>query len=182
MDESASDDILARAAISDADAFAMLYRRHLHRVYSYVLSRVGNVQDAQDLTTQTFMAALQSLGTYRPQASFSAWLLGIARYKAIDYLRSKQPTLPLDDDFPLVDASPPPDEIIGQRWQMQEISGLLHKLNPDRAEALRLRYFGDLKFREIALVMERSEGSVKMLVARALDDLRRMLQVQENTR
>ncbi|QPC80673.1 sigma-70 family RNA polymerase sigma factor [Phototrophicus methaneseepsis] len=179
MDEILPDDLLAEKAKEDIEAFALLYRRHVHRVYSYLHSRVGHVQDAQDLTAQTFMAAMKSIASYQACNMFPAWLLGIAKHKSIDYLRNRQALTSIEAILPLTDGKPPIDEIVIERMRMEDVAITLEKLNPDRAEALRLRFFGELKFREIAEVMNKSEGAVKMLVSRALDDIRQLLAVQE---
>lgn len=194
MDESIDDDVLVRQALQDAgvfadtfaNAFAILYRRYVQRVYSYSLSRTGNVQDAQDLTAQTFLAAMKALDTYEPRGMFSAWLLAIARHKAADLFRGDRDHLVLDEtgeaDSILPDLTEAVDALVIERLRMEEVTALLTRLNPDRAEALRLRYFGELKLREIAQVMDKSEGAVKMLIARGLDDLRKMLAIHEETR
>jgi RNA polymerase sigma-70 factor (ECF subfamily) len=179
MDEVFNDDVLAKQARDDPEAFATLYRRYLQRVYSYLLSRVGNIQDAQDLTTQTFLAALQGISTYEPRGMFAAWLLSIARRKVMDHFRHTPPTLALDDLDIAIQPHQFVDAVVLERLQMQEVVTLLDKINPDRAEALRLRYFGGLSFREVAIAMEKTEGAVKMLVARALEDLRHLLAVRE---
>ena len=72
---------LARQASRDVEAFAELYRRHLTRVYRYHLAHVGNVKDAEDLTSQTFMAALEGIRSFRGTGSFAAWIMGIASRK-----------------------------------------------------------------------------------------------------
>lgn len=179
MDETMTDDVLADLARQDVEAFAMLYRRHLHRVYSYLLSRVGNIHDAQDLTTQTFVAALHALETYQPRGLFVAWLLGIARRKLSDHFRDMISTIAIDDIEFQSDNQDALEERVISRLQMQEVVVILVRLNPERAEALRLRYFADLKIREVADVMEKSEGAVKMLISRGLDDIRQILDVQE---
>jgi RNA polymerase sigma-70 factor, ECF subfamily len=69
---------LAQQAIRDVDAFAELYRRHMTRVYRYHIAHVGNVKDAEDLTSQTFIAALEGIRSFRGSGSFAAWILGIA--------------------------------------------------------------------------------------------------------
>lgn len=178
MDETSSDDVLAMRAGQDMEAFSTLYRRHLQRVYSYLLSRVGNVHDAQDLTAQTFIAALGALPHYRPQGRFIAWLLGIARHKLHDHFRSTVSQVELSQVGPGLQASGMLEEDVIQRLRMQEITLLFEKLNPDRAEALRLRYFADLKIREVADVMEKSESAIKMLIARGLDDIRLILGIE----
>lgn len=180
MDENTADDVLARAAAHHAEAFVILYRRYLQRVYSYLLSRVGNVQDAQDLTSQTFIAALQSIKTFSPRYTFAAWLIGIARHKAIDHYREHNLVTPLELARPLGDQTNPLDEIVQDRLRTQQITAALEKLNPDRAEVMQLRFFGELKLHEIAGLMGKSEGAVKMLLARALDDLRSLIAIGEN--
>jgi len=180
MDERTSDELLAKLAANRAEAFVILYRRHLHRVYSYLLSRVGNTQDAQDLTSQTFIAALQNIKTFPPDYVFTAWLIGIARHKAMDHFRRHNPVAPLDFAQALGDRSYPLDEIVQDRLRLQEITAALEKINPDRAETIRLRFFGELKLHEIAALMGKSEGATKMLLSRALDDLRNLIGTEEN--
>lgn len=157
----------------------MLYRRHLHRVYSYVLSRVANVQDAEDLTAQTFTAALQGIGVYEDRGTFIAWLLSIARRKAADHFRNQTSVVVMDDMPQLEGGAPAVDETVMEHLRIEEVALLLRKLNPERAEALRLRYLADLKIREVSDVMEKSEGAVKMLISRGLDDIRQVLNIQE---
>jgi RNA polymerase sigma-70 factor (ECF subfamily) len=179
MDEQRSDDDLATTAKQDLDTFTVLYRRHLHRVYSYLLSRVGNVSDAQDLTTQTFISALTSIQRYQPQGYFVAWLIGIAKHKLSDHFRERPSVVPIDEIEPLSSHDLRIEDEVIQRLQMEAITLILSQINPDRAEAVRLRFFADLKIREIATVMMKSEGAVKMLLARGLDDIRHILANQE---
>lgn len=179
MDETLTDNALASRAKEDVEAFATLYRRHLHRVYSYLHTRVGNVHDAQDLTTQTFVSALNGIQTYEPRDLFIAWLIGIARHKLSDHFRHHHPIISLDDIAPLTDGADSVEDGIIKQLRIAEITAILAKLNPERAEALRLRYFADLKIREVADVMEKSEGAVKMLIARGLDDIRQVFGIQE---
>src|SRR5215211_3852801 len=87
---------LARLAILDIDAFAELYRRHLPRVYRYHVAHVGNVRDAEDLTSQTFIAALEGIRSFRGTGSFAAWILGIASKKRLMFFRGTRPQVPLD--------------------------------------------------------------------------------------
>ena len=82
---------LARQAIGSAEAFAELYRRHVTRVYRYHMAHTGNVKDAEDLTSQTFMAALEGIRSYRGEAPFAAWLMGIASRKRALFFRGTSP-------------------------------------------------------------------------------------------
>ncbi|MAS34688.1 MAG: hypothetical protein CL610_11820 [Anaerolineaceae bacterium] len=182
FDETSDDAILIQAAAKKADAYAVLYRRYVHRVYSYLLSQVGNVQDAQDLTTQTFLSALEGIASYQGTGQFAAWLLGIARRKAMDHFRQQPRLTQLDMADETPSSAAPLESAIEQQLTMAQVIQALDLLVPERAEALRLRIFGELKMAEVAAIMGKSEGAVKMLVARALEDLRQYFQVQEEAR
>jgi DNA-directed RNA polymerase specialized sigma24 family protein len=74
---------LARHAITDVEAYVELYRRHLTRVYRHHVAHVGNARDAEDLTSQTFIATLEGIRSFRGAGSFAAWILGIAARKRL---------------------------------------------------------------------------------------------------
>jgi RNA polymerase sigma-70 factor (ECF subfamily) len=174
-----SDDSLATRAVHDPAAFTELYQRHVQRVYAYHLARTGGVPEAQDLTSQTFMAALEAIGRYRGSGAFAAWLFGIARNKLADYYRSRKPALPLDEVIELPNPQPSLEESTNHRLQLSQIANALHTLTPDRAEALTLRIFGGLSAAETARLMGKTEPAVKMLVHRALQDLKAILMTED---
>lgn len=156
-------------------AFAELYRRYVSHVYRYFLARVGNEQDAQDLTAQTFLTALEAMPNFRGDSKFSTWLFGIAHHKAVDYFRRQKPILSLDTAEQLSDPDPPPDETVSQRLQMEDVLRVMKLLSRERAEALALHSFGSLSVEEIAHVMQKSESAVRMLIHRAIQDLQQRL-------
>jgi RNA polymerase sigma-70 factor, ECF subfamily len=168
----ADDELARRAQQGDRAAFAVLYRRHLQRVYRYLLARLGDEHLAQDVTAQSFLAALESLPHYRGQGAFAAWLLGIARNKAADALRGRRVMLPLEAAAHVESSAPAPERIIASRLALEAVVRALGGLAPERAEALTLRIFGQLEVSEVSAVMGKSEAAVKMLVHRAIQDLR----------
>lgn len=172
-----SDEQLARVASSDHAAFAELYRRHLSRIYRYVLARVGSVHDAQDLTAQTFEALLHSIGSYRGTGSFAAWLTVIARNIVANYYRSRRSELSLDELLDTPAALPSTDEIVSHRLQLASVLSAIKNLSLEHVEVLSLRIFGQLSTTETALIMARSEAAVKMLLHRALRDLKKQVGV-----
>lgn len=163
---------LARQAIRNVDAFAELYRRHMTRVYRYHIAHVGNIKDAEDLTSQTFMAALEGIRSFRGRGSFAAWILGIASKKRLMYFRGSRPEVPLDEAVYYPSLSLPTDKAATQRLQLESLSRALRQISADRAEALILTYFGGLSHLETARLLNKSEAAVKMLVSRGLQDLR----------
>ncbi|XGV94728.1 MAG: RNA polymerase sigma factor [Leptolyngbya sp. BL-A-14] len=170
-----SDEELAQVAHEDHNVFAVLYRRHVTDVYRYLLMQVGKVHDAEDLTTQTFEAALQHIASYQGIGKFKSWLLGIARRKAADHFRQQRATLPLEFAKHIPYPGTSLDECIEQQLCLEQVASLLHLLTPERSEALALRLFGCLTTAEVAHVMGKSEAAVKMLVHRAMSDLKQQL-------
>jgi RNA polymerase sigma-70 factor, ECF subfamily len=169
-----ADDELVERALRDRAAFAELYRRYLPRVYRYALMQTGgDNQQAQDVTAQTFLVALERLESYRRTGTFISWLLTIARHKAADLYRAQRARTPLEEA--VASPEPSPERIVAARLELAQVVRTLRTLAPERAEALALRLFAELTTDEIAAVMGKSEAAVKMLVHRALSDLRERL-------
>src|ERR671931_1517660 len=98
--------LVDRAQQGDREALEELYLIHFDRIYSYLHVSVGNRHDAEDLTTQTFLRMLESIGKFRWQAApFSAWLFRIAHNLAMDHFRANKRVQP-EEEVP----EPPPDE------------------------------------------------------------------------
>lgn len=176
---SADDEGLVRAARQDPAAFAELYHRHFARVYRYHMARTGNIADAQDLTTLTFLAAMEGLTGYRGSGSFTAWLMSIARNQMAQLFRSRSRERPLEQAERLSDPAALPEVIAGRRMQFSQVSRALQELRPERAEAITLCLFANLTAGEAGGVMGKSEGAVKMLLMRGLGELRQKLSVTQ---
>ncbi|MBL8063104.1 MAG: RNA polymerase sigma factor [Anaerolineales bacterium] len=163
---------LARKAITDVEAFAELYQQHVTRVYRYLMAHVGNVKDAEDLTSQTFMAALEGIRSFRGAGSFAAWIMGIASKKRLMFFRGNRNEVALEaaDQYP--SPSLPTDKAAMQRLRLESIAHALRQISTERSEAIALIYFSELSYAEAAGVMNKNEASVKMLVSRGLQDLR----------
>lgn len=171
----ADDAALAVAARQDCEAYAELYRRHATSVFRYMLAHAGNAQDAQDLTAQTFLAGLEAIGAFRARGTFAAWLFGIAYHKVMDYHRRDRPTVPLDQLAGTPHPDKQPDQVVEDRFDRHELTRSIRMLAPDRAEALTLRVFAELSVEEISELMGRSESAVRMLLSRAVRDLKRLM-------
>ena len=162
---------LAHHAITDAEAFAELYRRHLTRVYRYHIAHAGNVKDAEDLTSQTFMAAYEALGRYRERGQFSAWLFRIAQSKLNDHFRLSRREVGLEAVGEILER----EDALGTLIRAEELSrmrSIISHLDEDEQELIRLRYVADLSFAEIADLLGRREDAVKKSVYRLLARLK----------
>ena len=168
---------LIRLARTDYEAFDVLYRRYVTPVFRYCYARTDSVPDAEDLTTQTFLASLEGIHRYHGRGSVSAWLFGIARHKCADFHRkqyaNQQSTMGEEIEIlpdPADKSNPEAQAIL--RSVLDCVSRGLPMLSPDRIDALRLRYWGGLSIADVARAMQRSPAAVKMLVSRAIADLR----------
>jgi RNA polymerase sigma-70 factor, ECF subfamily len=153
-------------------AFGHLYRRYVTAVYSYIYSRIGHRADAEDLTEQTFIEALEGLARYEEQGKAAAWLFTIARRRVVDHYRAGRPELPFDEtlDSPL-DFAGPEVELL-RRERLAQLGRLLAELEEGKLELLQLRFVAGLTYREIGRVVGSSEGAVKVAVYRLLEQLR----------
>jgi RNA polymerase sigma-70 factor (ECF subfamily) len=169
------DDALANRIQNAAANFATLYRLHLPQVYRYLLARVGNVAEAQDLTSETFLAAMQAFPPYRAERPFVAWLLGIARNKIADLFRRGHAHVIVVLTEEMADQSDGLEVQVNDRLTWSRIQTQLAYLSPDRAEAVSLRLFAGLGAAEIAGLMGKRETAVRMLIFRGMRDLQEQM-------
>lgn len=169
---SLDDAALARQARTDAEAFAELYHRHAANVYRYHLAHTGHVKDAEDLTSQTFMAALESIASYRGTGPYIAWLMGIAVRKRKRFFRGSRPEVPLDAALHIPTPNLPTEKEANLRLKREHLLTVIRTLSTDRAEALILCFFSGLSPGEAGLALGKSESAVRMLISRGLQDLR----------
>lgn len=162
------------AAQADRAAFATLYRRYLDRVYGYAFYQLGDHHDAEDATERIFLAALAALGGFHDTGStFRAWLFRIAHNTIANAhrTRARRPTVALPDtwDRPAPDADPA--RLVGRGEELREVLARIEELPEDRRQVILLRFVDELTSREIGVVLDRSEGAVRVLLHRALRDL-----------
>jgi RNA polymerase sigma-70 factor, ECF subfamily len=159
---------LIEAAQNRPDRFAELYEQNFVRVYAFFARRVGTREEAQDLTAEVFHQALASIKTFKWQgAPFIAWLYGIAA-NLLSSHRQKMGRASFEE---LTDLSADGPEI--ERGVM--LSKAVETLLPDQRQVILRRFVDQKSIREIAQELGRSEGAVKQLQLRALENLRERL-------
>jgi len=166
---------LVRAAQTDSQAFGALYDRYIQRVYRYCYYRTNNVPDAEDLTAQIFLAALEALPRYRQDGHFAAWLFSIARRKVTDYYR-RAPHVPLEEAIlpPLHTDLAVAVEISQHK---ERLLRLIQALGDEEQERIYLRYIAELSFAEIGSTLRKHEEAVKKSLYRLIARLKRELEV-----
>lgn len=157
-------------AQQDPENFAAVYDQMLHPVYGYILSRVQDAVIAEDLTAQTFLSALEALQEYQERGYFRAWLFSIATHKVTDFYRD---SVMIAEEAPEDEESIPEDFLgdIIQAQQINRLTSLIHALEEDKQELIRLRYVADLTFAEIGALLGKTEDAVKKALYRVIGTL-----------
>ncbi len=166
--------LVRQAQAGERDAFGRLYEAFLCPIYRYLRMQVGDAVEAEDMTAQVFLNALQALPSYQwRQVTFGGWLFRIAHNLAIDHFRrrSRRATVPLDASWP--DPALEPASAVELRISMEELRCRIEQLTGLQRQVVALRFGGDLSLAEVAQVLGRSVGAVKALQHAALTQLRR---------
>jgi RNA polymerase sigma-70 factor (ECF subfamily) len=159
----------------DPVALTLLYERYVRPVYRYLYSQIGDAADAEDLTSQTFLSALEALPRYRHRGQFAAWLFVIARRKALDYFRRSRPQVDLDT-LPLRADGADPAGQVKQSQDWQDLSQRIAALSAEEQDLLRLRYVADLSFAEIGVILGKREQAAKKSLYRLLSRLQNQME------
>ena len=168
---------LVRAAQTDSQAFGALYDRYVQRVYRYCYYRTNHAPDAEDLTAQVFLAALEGLPRYRQDGYFAGWLFSIARKKVADFHRRAPHTrqVALDESvLPPIHADLAMDVEKSQR--RENLLKRIQALAEEEQELIHLRYVAELSFAEIARTLRKNEEAVKKTLYRLLARLKQELE------
>ena len=173
---------LIERAKTDSEAFGQLYQRYVDRIYNYIYYRVGNANEAEDLTARTFFQALKKIGSYENRGiPFSAWLYRIAHNLVANWHRqqSRHKSIPLEDLAVVRSKRPDPSQMAEKRETQGELISAIHQLADDRQQLLILKFVERLPNAEIGKVMGRTESSIKSLYHRTLITLRDDLQERD---
>jgi RNA polymerase sigma-70 factor (ECF subfamily) len=168
--------LVERAQHGDRSALEELYLMHFDRIYSYLHLSVGNRHDAEDLTNQTFVKMLESIGRFQwRKVPISAWLFRIAHNLAMDHFRATRRMQP-EDELPEPEhaehsAEEEAFQAIGRRSMLTLIENLSH----DQQQVLTLKFVFNFGNGEVATILGKTEGAIKSLQHRALATLHRQL-------
>ncbi|MFL5921833.1 MAG: sigma-70 family RNA polymerase sigma factor, partial [Gaiellaceae bacterium] len=169
--------LVERGQQGDRNALEELYLIHFDRIYGYLHMTLGNKHDAEDLTTQTFLRMLESIGKFRFQAApFSAWLFRIAHNLSMDHFRANRRWQP-EEEVPEPEGT---EESSAEEEALQSIGRrsmleLIENLSLEQQQVLMLKFLFNFSNGEAGTVLGKSEGAVKSLQHRALASLQKQL-------
>ena len=183
-------ELVRRAQAGDLDAFETLVSRHEQKVYSVALRLLRHEQDAEDVTQQTFISAIEALDGFRGEASFSTWLLRIATHAAIKVIRKRDglPTTSLEaatepsegyDTVPhpefIADWKDSPEEMTHRRELGALLENALNTLDEKHRMIFLLRDVEGMSIKEASAALGISEANAKVRLLRARLQLREQL-------
>ncbi len=176
---------LVRQAQKSPDVFARLYDHYYPKIFGYVLRRTANLENAQDITSETFLKVLRKLWQFRwRNVSFSSWLYKIATNEINQYFRKAEyrKSISLEElqeqGFELLSPHDPESELIEAQEKLKqhqdflEVQEKISRLPAKYQEVIALRFFEKKQINEIAQILGKREGTIKSLLHRAIQRLR----------
>jgi RNA polymerase sigma-70 factor (ECF subfamily) len=164
-------------------ALEELVNRYLKSIYNFIYRITNSLEEAEDITQETFLKLWKNLEKYNQEENFKAWLFAIARNTTIDWLRKKK-NIKFSDfeseedenkfENSLVDKTPLPNELAVKSEQKQKLDRVLNKLPIIYREVLLLHYYEDLTFDEIGKVLNKPLNTVKSQHRRALVAIKKL--------
>ncbi len=169
-------ELISRAKEGEIEAFGELYQRYIDLIYRYIRSRVSEDGSAEDLTEMVFLKAFETLDRYQERGwPFSSFLYKVARNQLADHYRRQKDEVSLEEanDLEAPTNSLDRGAILDERIQV--LQNALEKLPEDYQEIIRLRVLLEIPTPDVAAILNRSEGAIRVLLHRALKALRKQM-------
>lgn len=157
--------LIEAAQANDLDAFAELVRRHRTRVYRVALRMLGDADEAEDATQDTFLQAWQALPEFRCESTVATWLYRVVTNRCLNLLRAQHPGEPLEATHEA--AGSRPNHIAEERAHLEALKLAIVKLTPEQRAPFVLRELEGLSYEEIATALDVTVPAVKGRLHRA---------------
>ncbi len=166
-------DLTAALRAHDQEAWTQLFQDHYQRVYHYAYLRTGNSADADDIAASVFTEAVRGIGKFEYRgAPVASWLFRIAHNETVDALKRRSRTAAASLDHPDAAAVVDVRDSIASADDWSNVAEALGKLKPEHRDVLTLRLVEGRSVQDVARMLGKSEGAVKVMQMRALRALR----------
>jgi len=173
--------VVVEEAKKDPQAFVKIYDLFFEKIYTYAYYKVGNATEAEDITEQVFLKALEAIGryTWKKGVPFSSWIFKIAHNQVVDYFRAQGKVINKAIDEEQINKLPDEkrsfEEEVDLKLLLEDAQKAISKLNEDQQSVILLKFLSGFSNAEIANFLNKSEGAVKSLQHRVLVSLRELL-------
>lgn len=166
--------VMSEVQAGQLEKLAVLFERHHVRLFNFFLHLCRDRSLSQDLVQEVFLRILKYRQTFRQESKFTTWMYQIGRNAHIDHVRAKRPEMPIEEAWEQQPCpAPGPEQRLAGDQEADLLARAMERLPLRRREVLLLSRFQELKYQEIAAMMSCSVESVKVLVHRSLQELRR---------
>jgi RNA polymerase sigma-70 factor, ECF subfamily len=166
--------ILKKAQNGDTQAFALIYDHFSPKIYKFIYFRVGHKEIAEDLLSDTFIKGWRKIQHVNSPAALSAWLYQIAKNNIIDYYRIKKETVALEDVEDFLEDAVDPIDTTSLNMEQKTLLELVELLPTEQREIIKYKFFEDLSNDEIAYVIGKTEGAIRVIQHRAIIKLKEL--------
>jgi RNA polymerase sigma-70 factor, ECF subfamily len=167
--------ILAKAKLGEQAAFGEIYNLYFKKIYQFIYYRVGHKEVAEDLAEEVFLKAFTKIASISENSAFVGWLYQIARNQVIDYYRQKKLTVNLDEIENTLEYESNVIDVVNLENQQKILLKLIKELAPEQQIVLKLKFFEDLDNPEIAEMLNKSEGSIRVIQHRGISKLQELI-------
>lgn len=165
--------LLLKATQGNAEAFGLLFDKYSKKIYRFIYYKVPNTEIAEDLSSQCFLKIWEQISDGQKIKKFQSWIYRIARNLVVDYYRNRQ-----KEELPLI-------------YQIEQLESEVFKLNPEKnldleqlkkllftlrseiREIVVLRFIEEMSIKEIAKIVDKSPGNVRVIIHRALQEIKK---------
>ncbi len=179
--KSNDDRLTTRARQGDKEAFGDLYEQYMGDIYRYIYYRVNNHHDAEDLTEQVFLKAWESMGQYRGEVPFKGWVFRIAHNLVIDHYRTRKELMDLTERPEIPGNNRNVEDSLLSDEQSDQLARTIGRLSPLHQHVLTLRFINGLSMEEVARILDRNSGAIRVLQHRALKAARAFMTAEDIT-
>jgi RNA polymerase sigma-70 factor (ECF subfamily) len=167
--------LLAKAKAGEQAAFGEIYNLYFKKIYQFIYYRVGHKEIAEDLAEDVFLKAFTKISSVSENAAFLGWLYQIARNQVIDYYREKKQLVGLDEVENTLEYETNVIDIVNLEQQQKVLLKFIKDLAPEQQIVLKLKFFEDLENAEIAEMLHKNEGAIRVIQHRAITKLQELI-------
>ncbi|MDP4000745.1 MAG: RNA polymerase sigma factor [bacterium] len=175
MNEEELKKALESAQKGNTEAFGIIYDHYSEKILRFIFFRVGHKEVAEDILADTFVKAWLKIAQVNSTNAVPSWLYQIAKNNIIDFYRVRKATIPLESVANVLEDAATPIDELNLGFDQRKILKLLDQLPTEQQQVIQYKFFEDLTNQEIALIMNKTEGAVRVLQHRAITKLKELL-------
>lgn len=171
------ENLIKNAIDGEAEAFGRLYDIYQPRIYRFIYLRVSHREEAEDITHRVFISAWENIAEFeiKDESSFSGWLYSIARNKVIDHYRTRKITIDIENIKEPAAIRDTGEEIANFNLEIEKVKKAIGQLKDIEQDVIIMRFVEDLTPKEVAKILNKNEGAIRLIQHRAIKNLRKML-------